>query len=93
MTCTVYVRDRVSGCFVAGHITDAQTLFGACRQTLAWFESDHGRVVRFSEDTVLEVQCVGREKIWYVRAGAVRKAKADQQSLFLSPGNQAFDPQ
>ncbi len=93
MTCTVYVRDRVDRRLIAGHVTDAQTVFGACRQALAWFESDHGRAVRFSDDTVLEVQLVGSEKIWYVRAGAVRRSKADQQTLFDSPRRQAFDPQ
>ena len=73
MTCTVYVRDRRDGHLVAGHVTDAQSVFAACRLALAWFESDHGRVRYFPDETILEVQRISQEKIWYVRAGTVRR--------------------
>ena len=71
-TCTVYVRDYRDGHLVAGHVTAAETLFEACRTALAWWESPHGRPLYFSDDTVLEVHRLGREKGWKVRAGTAR---------------------
>ena len=100
-TCTVYVRDARDGRLTAGHVTAAATLFGACRQALAWFESNHGRVRVFPDDTVLEVSCVGNpEKTYYVRAGDVRRAvplrvapEAGQQDLFAPDARLALDPE
>ena len=96
-TCTVYVRDPETKQMKIGHVTDGTSLFAACRNALAWFESPHtGKVHVFSDDTVLEVARVGQpEKIWYVRAGDVRRAKLPetQQVLFAPDARGAFDPQ
>lgn len=96
-TCTVYFRAPDGR--LAGHTTEAETLFEACRNALAWFADPDWQGPRPTEDTILEVQVVSRAEKWRVRTGFLKSAapKQDQQAstqekLFdTAPG--ALDPQ
>ncbi|MBV9613180.1 MAG: hypothetical protein JO091_11950 [Acidobacteriaceae bacterium] len=82
--CTVYFRSR-DGC-LAGHVTQAHSVFDACRNALAWFaDTSYWKGPQPDPETIFEVQVVSRKEKWHVK-GRPRYASRLRPSRYRSPG-------